>query len=165
VALNLVGQRGRPEIRKIIDFANSCPPSWQLHRRWWDSDRESRRHGGKVESRGTRPRGGGSPASLSLQPQSRRGSHGESPEWPPAHRRRGSLTLRRYPSTPSANPGAGDTNHGETSSAVRSFGLIPARYCTMAIAIQSTHITSWSMIYSQFPMTTHPKLCSKIVEL
>jgi hypothetical protein len=92
VALNLVGQRGRPEIRKIIDFANSCPPSWQLHRRWWDIDRESRRRGGKAEPRGTRSRGGGSPASLSLQPQSRRGSHSESPEWPPAHRRRGSFT-------------------------------------------------------------------------
>jgi hypothetical protein len=92
VALNLVGQHGRPEIRKIIDFANLCPASWQLHRRWWDSDRESRWRGGKAEPRGTRPRGGGSPTSLSLQPQSRRGSHGESLEWPPAHRRRGSFT-------------------------------------------------------------------------
>jgi hypothetical protein len=100
-----------------------------------------------------------------LQPQSRTGSHGESPEWLPAHWRRGSLTPRRYPSTTSVNLDAGDMNHGEISSAVRSFGLIPARYCTMAIAIQSTDRTSWSMIYSQSPMTTHPKLCSKIVEL
>jgi hypothetical protein len=51
---------------------NSCLSSWRPHRRQWDDPRESLRRGGKAEPRGTRPRGGASPASQSAQPQSRR---------------------------------------------------------------------------------------------
>jgi hypothetical protein len=73
VARNLVEQCGWPEIRKNIDVANSCPPSWQLHRRRWDSDRESRWCDGGARIRGTRPCDGGLPASPS---NFHRGMHG-----------------------------------------------------------------------------------------
>jgi hypothetical protein len=49
-----------------------------------DGHRESRRRSGKVEPRGTRPRGGGSPVSQSA-PATKQGSYdGESPELSPA---------------------------------------------------------------------------------
>jgi hypothetical protein len=96
--------------RRILACVNWCPMSWQPHRRWLDSSGELRRCGGVVKTRGAGPSHGGSPASLSAPPQSRRESHGESPEWPPAHRRQGSFTVRPYPPTPSASPNASGTN-------------------------------------------------------
>jgi hypothetical protein len=54
-----------------------------------------------------------SPASLSFQPQSGKGGHGESPEWPPARGRWRSFTPRGYPLATSANPDCSSTNRDE----------------------------------------------------
>ena len=64
------GRRGR----ELLAHMNSCLPSWRPHRRRLDGHRESRRRGGKAEPRGTRPRGGGSPASLSAPAAKQGGS-------------------------------------------------------------------------------------------
>jgi hypothetical protein len=126
--------------REFLVRMNPWLTSWRPHRRRWDDPRESRWRGGKAEPRGARPRGGGSPASLSLQPQSRRGSHSESPEWPPAHRRRRFFYPWGYPSTSSGSSDSDSTNHGGESSAARSFWRWrsdPPGHCTIRIPFQS----------------------------
>ena len=65
MAGNFNGTRGGRKGRELLARMNSCLSSWRPHRRRLDGHRESRRRGGKAEPRGTRPRGGGSPASLS----------------------------------------------------------------------------------------------------
>jgi hypothetical protein len=51
---------------------NSWLSPWQAHRRRFDGSSGSRRHGERVEPRGTRPRGGGRRRAYRLQPQSRK---------------------------------------------------------------------------------------------
>jgi hypothetical protein len=80
-----MGTRGGRKGRELLARMNSCLPSWRPHRRRLDGHRESQRRGGKAEPRGTRPRGGGSPASLSA-PAAKQGEYGgESPELSPGH--------------------------------------------------------------------------------
>jgi hypothetical protein len=80
VALNLAGQSWRPEIKENAGAVNSCPPSWRAHRRRLDSRSESQRRGGKQSHAAQGREAVVHRRANPLQPQSRRGSHGESPE-------------------------------------------------------------------------------------
>jgi hypothetical protein len=69
----LTATRGGRKGRELLARMNLCPPSWRPHRRRLDSRSESRRRGGKAKPRGTRPRGGGSPAKLSAPAAKQKG--------------------------------------------------------------------------------------------
>jgi hypothetical protein len=108
-ALNLAGQSWRPEIKENPGAVNSCPPSWRAHRRRLDSRSESRRRGGKqshaAQGRETVVHRRANP----LQPQSRRGSHGESPELS----RGGGFYLAALSGHRRRESYSGGVNHGE----------------------------------------------------
>jgi hypothetical protein len=69
----LTATHGGRKGRELLARMNSCPPLWRPHRRRLDSRSESRRRGGKAKPRGTRPRGGGSPAKLSAPAAKQKG--------------------------------------------------------------------------------------------
>jgi hypothetical protein len=169
VALNLAGQCGWPEIRKNIVVTISCPPSWQPHRRRWDSDRESRWCDWGAQICGTRPCDGGSLASLIHSSRKAERCGGESPEWLPAHRRQTSFTLRDYPLVPSANPGGGSTNlragRSPATSKQRWQPDPPESTVPWAISFSQPDSHNPGSIFSQFSMVTWSTLCSKSVVL
>jgi hypothetical protein len=69
----LTATRGDRKGRELLARMNSWLSSWRPHRRRWDGRSESRRRGGKAKPRGTRPRGGGSPAKLSKPAATQKG--------------------------------------------------------------------------------------------
>jgi hypothetical protein len=109
VAENLDETRGGRRWRRILARVNWCPMPWQPHRRLLDSSGELRRSGGKVEPRGARPGGGGHRRANPLQPQSRRGSHGEPPELSPG----GGFYLAAISGHRRHESYGGGVNHGE----------------------------------------------------
>jgi hypothetical protein len=112
VALNLAGPCGWPEIWKNAGAVNPCPPSWRAHRQRLDSRSESRRHGGK-QSHATQGREAVAHRRANpLQPQSRRGSHGESPELSPG----GGFYLAALSGHRRRESYSGGVNHGERQS-------------------------------------------------
>jgi hypothetical protein len=109
--VNFNGDARRSEEEKVTGAVAGWLAPWQLLWRATESRKGSRRHSRNTRVRGTRARGGGSPASVSALAAEQGGTTGvigvesSSPAAKIFH-------LRRYPSTLGTNRDVGSTNHG-----------------------------------------------------
>jgi hypothetical protein len=109
VVINLVEPCWRPEMKKNLGAVNSWPPSWRAHRRRLDSRSELWHHGGKQSHTAQGRKAVVHRRANPLQPQSRRGSHGESPELSPG----GGFYLAALSGHRRREFNSGGVNHGE----------------------------------------------------
>jgi hypothetical protein len=113
VAGNFNGDARRSEEEKVTGAVAGWLAPWQLLRRATESRKGSWRHGRNTRVRGTRPEGGGSPASLSALAAKQGGSTAVSHRSYPQGM---AFTWRPYRVIGDVNHNGGGANHGEDRS-------------------------------------------------
>jgi hypothetical protein len=147
---------------------NSCPPSWQAHRRRLDSRSESRRRGGKQSHAAQGRATAVLRRAYLLKPQSRGydGSHRSGVQRMGGRRSFYPAALSNHPGT---NPDVGDTNHGGGSRRRWRFPALAIWSGSGTVPWESSFSAPDSQVLGQFSsqisMATSPSLCIKVVVL